>query len=78
LNLFLDKEKEKEKQIRPFFLRKALINLLSDEIDKLRANSYSEFIDKYNVIKNTYSLAGKFIPKEDVVGIMAELMKKSP
>lgn len=59
-------------------MRKALINLLSDEIDKLRANSYSEFIDKYNVVKNSYSLAGKKIPKEDVAGIMSELMKKSP
>lgn len=78
LNLYLDKDKEKEKQIRPFYLRKALINLLSDEIDRLRANSYSEFIDKFNVVKNTYSLAGKSISKEDVVGIVAELMKKSP
>lgn len=55
-----------------------MINLLSDEIDKLRANSYSEFIDKYNVVKNTYSLAGKKIPKDEIAGIMSELMKKSP
>ncbi|KAL4463226.1 hypothetical protein ABPG74_007227 [Tetrahymena malaccensis] len=78
LNLYYDKDKEKEKEIRPFYLRKALINLLSDEIDKLRANSFSEFIDKYNVIKNPYSLAGKQISKDDIVGIMKELMKKSP
>lgn len=78
LNLFFDKEKEKEKQIRPFYLRKALINLLSEEIDKLRANSFSEFVDKYNVIKNPYSLADKKLSSDDVKGIVEELMQKSP
>lgn len=66
LNLYYDKEREKEKQIRPFYLRKALIYLLSEQIDKLRANSYSEFIDKYNVIKNPYSLAGKIISNDEI------------
>lgn len=78
LNLYYDKEKEKEKQIRPYFLRKALINLLSDEIDKLRANSFTEFIDKYNVIKNSYSLAGNQISKTEITGIVSEVIKKSP